>query len=89
MERHPTQLGECVSHAGIPDAQDLHTGSHILWTGGALQEVYQGVCQYSAPLVQCAGEGSEDGSGGAAPQSLGGCGHPEREGPVRTCPSVP
>ena len=69
MEGHPTQLGECVGHAGIPNAQDLYAGLRILWTSGALQEVYQGVCQYCVPLVQCAGEGSEDGSGGSAPKA--------------------
>ena len=50
-EGHLTQPGECAGRAGIPDAQDLYTGPPILWTSGALQEVYQGVCQYSAPLV--------------------------------------
>ena len=69
VEGHPTQLGKCAGHAGIPDARDLHAGPCILWTGRALQEVYQGVCQYSVPIVQCAGEGSEDGSGGAAPKA--------------------
>ena len=88
-EEHPTQPGECVGCAGIPDAQDLYTGPRILWTSGALQEVYQGVCQYSAPLVRCAGERSEDGSGGSAPQSPGGHGRIEGKGPVHTCPSVP
>ena len=75
MEGHPTQPGECAGSAGIPDARDLYTGLCILWTSGALQEVYQGVCQYCAPLVQRAGERSEDGSGGSAPQSPGahGC----------------
>ena len=87
-EGHPTQPGECVGHAGIPDAQDLHTGPRILWTSGALQEVYQGVCQYCMPLVRHAGERSEDGSGGSAPQSLGGRGCLERKGPVHACPSV-
>ena len=51
MEGHSTQPGECAGHAGIPDARDLYAGLRILWTSGALQEVYQGVCQYSAPLV--------------------------------------
>ena len=39
-EGHSTQLGECVGCAGIPDAQDLYAGPRILWTSGALQEVY-------------------------------------------------
>ena len=51
MEGHPTQSGEYVGHAGIPDARDLYAGPHILWTSEALQEVYQGVCQHSTPLV--------------------------------------
>ena len=38
-------------NAGIPDARDLYAGLCILWTSGALQEVYQGVCQYCVPLV--------------------------------------
>ena len=50
-EGHPTQLGECAGHSGIPDARDLYAGLHILWTSGALQVVYQGVCQYCTPLV--------------------------------------
>ena len=70
-EGHPTQPGECAGHAGIPDAQDLYAGLRVLWTSGALQEVYQGVCQYSVPLVRCAGERSEDGSGGSTPRSPG------------------
>ena len=37
--------------AGIPDAQDLYAGLRVLWTSRALQEVYQGVCQHSVPLV--------------------------------------
>ena len=85
---HLTQPGECASHAGIPDAQDLYAGLHVLWASGALQEVYQGVCQYSAPLVRCAGERSEDGSGGSVPQSHGGRGCPEGKDPVCACPSV-
>ena len=40
-----------------------------MWSGRALQEVYQGVCQYSMPLVRCAVEGSEDGSSGSAPEA--------------------
>ena len=89
VEGHPTQPGECVGCAGIPDARDLYAGLHILWTSGALQEVYQRVCQYCTPLVRCAGEGSEDGSSGSAPQSPGGRGCLEGKGPVHTCPSVP
>ena len=89
MEGHPTQPGECVGHTGIPDARDLYAGPRVLWTSGTLQEVFQGVCQYCMPLVQCAGERSEDGSSGSAPQSPGGCGCLEGEGPVHTCPSVP
>ena len=89
VEGHPAQPGKCAGHAGIPNARDLHAGLHILWTSRALQEVHQGVCQYCTPLVRCAGEGSEDGSSGSAPQSLGGCGHLEGEGPDRTCPGVP
>ena len=88
-EGHPTQQGECVGRSGIPDAQDLHAGLRILWISRALQEVYQGVCQYCAPLVRRAGERSEDGSSGSAPQSLGGCGRLEGEGPVHTCRWVP
>ena len=88
MEGHLTQLRECVSCAGIPIAQDLYAGPHVLWTSGALQEVYQGVCQYSVTLVRCAGERSEDGSRESAPQSPGGHGHPEGKGPVHTYPSV-
>ena len=51
MEGYPTQPRECVSHARIPDAQDLYTGPRVLWTSGALQEVYQRVCQYSTTLI--------------------------------------
>ena len=50
-EGHPAKLGECVGHAGIPDARDLYAGPCILQTSRALQEVYQGVCQHSVPLV--------------------------------------
>ena len=89
VEGHPAQPGKRAGCAGIPDARDLHAGPRVLWTSRALQEVYQGVRQYCMPLVRCAGEGSEDGSGGSAPQSLGGCGHLEGKGPVRACPSVP
>ena len=89
MEGHPTLPGECAGHAGIPDARDLYAGLHVLWTIGALQEVYQGVCQYSMPLVQCARERSEDGPDGSAPRSLGGHGHPKGKGAVCTCPGVP
>ena len=89
MQGHPTQLGECVGRAEIPNTRDLYAGPCILWTSGALQEVYQGVCQYCVPLVRCAGERSEDGSGGSAPQSLEGRGHLEGKGPVHACPSVP
>ena len=58
-----------MGHAEIPDAQDLYAGPSILWTSSALQEVYQGVCQYSMPLVQRARERGEDGSGGSAPNA--------------------
>ena len=89
VEGHPTQLGECACRAGIPNARDLYAGPRILWTSGALQEVYQGVCQYCVPLVRRAGERSEDGSGGSAPRNLGGRGRLEGKGSVRACPSVP
>ena len=79
MKGHPTQPGECAGHAG----------PRVLWTSGALQEVYQGVCQYSAPLVQHVRERGEDGSGGSAPQKPGGHGCPEGKGPIHTCPGVP
>ena len=68
MEGHPTQPGECAGHAGIPDARDLYAGPCILWTRGALQEVYQGVCM---TLIQRVRERGEDGSGGSAPLKPG------------------
>ena len=65
-EGYPTQPGERAGCAGIPNARDLYAGPRVLRTSGALQEVYQRVCQYCKPLVRCAGEGSEDGSSGSA-----------------------
>ena len=56
VEGHLTQPGECASHTRIPNAQDLYAGPCILWTSGALQEVYQGVCQYSVPLYDMLGK---------------------------------
>ena len=49
--RHPAKPRQHVSHGGIPNARDLHAGLHILWIGGALPEVYQGIHQHSTPLV--------------------------------------
>ena len=80
MEGYPTQLGECVGHAGIPYARDLYTGPCVLRASGALQKVYQGVCQYSVPLVCHVRERGEDGLGRSAPQSPGGCRHLEGKG---------
>ena len=36
MMGHPAKPRQCVSQRGIPNAQDLHTGPHILQTSGAL-----------------------------------------------------
>ena len=48
--------GNVWAHAGIPDAQDLYAGPCILWTSGALQKVYQGICQYcTLPLYDMLG----------------------------------
>ena len=49
--RHPAKPRQRVSHGGIPNARDLHAGLCILWIGGTLLEVYQGICQHNAPLV--------------------------------------
>ena len=51
MGGHPTQPGERVGCVEIPNARDLYAGPRVLWTSGALEEVYQRVCQYCAPLV--------------------------------------
>ena len=69
VEGHPAQPGKRTGRAGIPNSRDLHAGPHVLQTSRALQEVYQGVHQYCMPLVRRAGEGSEDGCSGSAPEA--------------------
>ena len=49
--RHLAEPRQCVNHGGIPDARDLHAGLLILQINRALPEVYQQICQHSAPFV--------------------------------------
>ena len=49
-------MRECVGHAGVPGARDLHAGPCILRTSGALQEVYQGIHQHGMPLYNVLGK---------------------------------
>ena len=51
MMGHLAKPRQCASCGGIPNARDLHAGPHILWISRTLPEVYQGICQYSMPLV--------------------------------------
>ena len=67
--RHPAELRQHESHGGIPNARDLHTGSCILQIGRTLPEVYQGICQHSAPLVRRVGERGKDGPSGSTPEA--------------------
>ena len=51
----------------FPMPEMYNAGPRLLRASGALQEVYQGICQHSVPLVRCARERGENGSGGSAP----------------------
>ena len=89
MMGHPTELRQCTSRGGIPDAQDLHAGLCILRISGALPEVHQGIHQLSVPPVRCVRERGKDGPSGSTPRGAGGCKYLEKEGPVRTCSGIP
>ena len=56
---------------------------------GHYRRFIKGFTNIAHPLYNVLGEGSEDGSSGSAPQSLGGRGHLEGKGQVCVCPSVP
>ena len=56
VEGHPTQPGECVGLAGIPDAQDLYASPRVLWTSGALQRFIKGFANIAHPLYDMLGK---------------------------------
>ena len=86
---HPTEPRPCASRGGIPNAQDLHAGTHILRISGALLEVYQGIHQLSIPFVRCVRERGKDGPGGSTPRGTGGHKYLEKEGPVHAHSDIP
>ena len=45
-----------MSHGGIPDAQDLHPGLHILRTGGAFWRFIKGFANLAHPLYNVLGK---------------------------------
>ena len=53
---HPTELRQCVSHGGIPNARDLHAGLCILWISGTLSEVIKGFTNLACPLHDMLGK---------------------------------
>ena len=56
---------------------------------GHYRRFIKGFANIAHPLYNLLGKEVKMGPVELPPQSLGGCGCPEREGPVRTCPSVP